>query len=117
MEKGKPGETYIIAGPVHTFQEVFELAERITGIRGPRIHPSPATMRFLSKVMKWVGAVIPLPSYFTAESLRVIAGVTYLGKNDKARRELGFQVRPLEEGLRETLEYEMRRLGMISAGK
>lgn len=117
MERGKPGEAYIIAGPVHTFQEVFELAERITGIRGPRIHPSRTTMRFLSKLMKWVGAVIPLPQSLTAESLRVVAGVTYLGTNEKARKELGFQVRPLEEGLRETLEHEMGRLGMFSAVK
>jgi hypothetical protein len=67
--------------------------------------------------MEWVGVVIPLPQSLTAESLRVVAGVTYLGTNEKARKELGFQVRPLEVGLRETLEYEMRRLGMFSADK
>ena len=43
---------------------------------------------------------------------RVSAGVTYLGSNEKARRELGYQVRPLEEGLRETLFYMMQKLGI-----
>jgi len=42
----------------------------------------------------------------------VIAGVTYLGNSAKARRELGFTARPLEDGLRETLLQEMRLLGM-----
>jgi len=41
--------------------------------------------------------------------------VTYLGSNAKARRELGFAPRPLEEGLRETLRHEMRLLGIDSA--
>ena len=47
-----------------------------------------------------------------AESLRVLAGVTYLGSNAKARRELGYAPRPLKEGLRETLAHEMSLLGM-----
>ena len=44
-----------------------------------------------------------LPESLTGESLRVTAGVTYLGRNDKARQALGFAVRSLEAGLRETL--------------
>ena len=47
-----------------------------------------------------------------AEGLRGIAGVTYLGDNSKARRELGYNPRPLKEGLAETLQHEMRLLGM-----
>jgi hypothetical protein len=33
----------------------------------------------------------------------VAAGVTYLGDSSKARRELGFESRSLEEGFREVL--------------
>lgn len=112
MEKGRPGESYIIAGPRHSFREAFEMAERITGIRAPRLHPSPGTMRAMARVMDVVGAVVPLPAAYTGESLRVVAGVTYLGSNAKAKRELGYAPRPLEEGLRETLEHERRQLGM-----
>ena len=48
----------------------------------------------------------------TKENFRFLAGTTYLGSNAKAKRELGFTARPLEEGLRETLFHEMRLLGM-----
>ncbi|HET8679291.1 MAG TPA: hypothetical protein VFM39_04170 [bacterium] len=41
-----------------------------------------------------------------------MAGVTYLGSNARAARELGFSARPLEEGLSETLTHEMRVLGL-----
>ena len=55
--------------------------------------------------------VTPPPAY-TAEYLRVSAGVTYIGKNDKARRVLGFTPRPLLEGLRETISLELQMLGL-----
>ncbi len=35
----------------------------------------------------------------TADRLRIAAGVTYLGDDSKARRELGFDPRPFAEGL------------------
>jgi len=99
MEKGVPGETYIIAGFPHTLIEAFEIAERITGIPAPRIHISPSVLR---------GIAFPARS----ERLRDVAGVTYLGNNAKARRDLGYDPRPLEAGLRETLSHEMQLLGM-----
>ncbi|MCI0624072.1 MAG: NAD-dependent epimerase/dehydratase family protein [Acidobacteria bacterium] len=112
MEKGKPGESYIIAGPVHTLEEALDLAERITGIPAPGFRASPAVMKTLAALMRIAGSVVPLPSSYTAESLRVTAGSTYLGENSKARRELGFHPRPLEEGLHQTLMHEMSLLGM-----
>src|SRR5262245_37052887 len=41
MEKGKPGETYIIAGPRHSFENAFDLAARIAKVRPPFLHPGP----------------------------------------------------------------------------
>jgi nucleoside-diphosphate-sugar epimerase len=108
MDKGLPGQSYILAGPPHSLVEAFELAEKITGVRAPRLRASPEMLRLMSKFMGLVGAVIPLPETYTAESLRVAAGVTYLADNEKAKRELGYTVRPLEEGLRETLHHMMR---------
>jgi nucleoside-diphosphate-sugar epimerase len=101
MEKGIPGESYIIAGPPHTLIEAFHIAERITGIRAPRTHISPTLLRGMARLAR-------------SERLRDLAGVTYLGSNAKASRVLGFDPRPLERGLRETLAHEMRLLGMAS---
>jgi len=108
MERGRPGEAYIIAGPRHSLVEAFEVAERITGIPAPKLHPSPATMRALARIMGVVERVAPVPPSYTYEGLIVTAGVSYLGDNAKARRELGYEPRSLEAGLRITLEHEMR---------
>lgn len=112
MEKGRVGESYIIAGDACTLQGAFELAEGITGIRAPRLHPRPALLKAASALMGIVERVVPVPSGFTAEGLRVLAGVTYMGSNAKARRELGYAPRPFSEGWRQTLAHEMRGLGM-----
>ncbi len=40
-----------------------------------------------------------------------MAGTTYIGDNAKAKRELGFDPRPLRLGLAEALRWEMAQLG------
>ena len=105
MEKAAPGSTYIICGPKHTSDEAFDMAKKITGIRKPLQIP-PAMMKFSAYLVSLIEWLIPMPEMYAAETLRVSAGVTYYGDNSKARRDLGYNPRPLEVGLRETLEYE-----------
>lgn len=111
LEQGKAGETYIIAGPAHSFVEAMQVIQQITGIPAPRTLP-PAVFKTMAAVMGVVERIIAVPESFSSEGLRVIAGVTYLGDNGKARRELGYAPRPLAEGLEETLHHEMALLGM-----
>lgn len=109
MERGRVGESYIVAGPLHRLADVLEVAADLTGIPGPRIKlprgAVRATASLLDPVKQW------LPPLFRPETLRS-AAATYLGSNEKARRELGYEPRPVEVGLRETLLYEAERLGI-----
>ena len=107
-----PGEAYIIAGERCDLVGALRLAERITGVPGPRIKIAPGMMKATAGLMSVVERVLPVPDDYTAEYLRENAGTTYLGDSSKAKRELGFEVRPLEVGLAETLRHEMRLLGM-----
>ncbi|MBA2681997.1 MAG: NAD-dependent epimerase/dehydratase family protein [Ktedonobacteraceae bacterium] len=110
MEQGKVGESYIIAGPTHTLVEALYVAENITGVPAPRNIASPAMMKTLAAIMSVVEKVVPVPEAYSSEYLRVSAGVTYIGNNAKAKRELGYDPRPLKEGLTETLQHEMQLL-------
>jgi nucleoside-diphosphate-sugar epimerase len=106
MEKAAPGTTYIIAGEPHTLVDALNIAKKITGIRTPMAVP-PVMLKitgFFSSLVEWL---IPLPEMYTSEALRVQAGVTYLGDNSKAKRELGYNPRSLEVGFKETLGYEL----------
>ncbi len=109
MEKGRAGETYIIAGEPHTTESAFKLAGQVTGRPAPRTVPYQM-MKVLSALVKPFDSF--LPESYTSEALRIIAGVTYLGDNSKARAELGYSLRPFREGWEATLRHELRLLGM-----
>lgn len=113
LERGQPGASYILTGPIHTFEEVFDLAARLAKVRRPLLHPGPRTMRAAAVLASWASRMVDLPPAFQAESLRALAGTTYLGSNAKAVAELGFTVRPVAEGIDQTLEYELRELARL----
>lgn len=113
LEEGRPGGTYMLAGPSHTLVEAFEIAEQVTGIEAPRALPA-SLFRALSWGMRSVSAFVDPPDEVAPESLRVLAGTTYLGDDSKARAELGFDPRPLETGLKQTLGAMQ---GKLLAGK
>ena len=115
MEKGRAGESYILAGPPHTLEEALEMAEEITGIRPPWLRPPAMVLRAMAVAASAVERLIPLPPTYSGETLRIAAGATYLASSEKAQRELGFRVRALEDGLRETLLQEMATLGMTDS--
>ena len=109
MEKGRIGESYIIAGDRYLLADAFKLASQVSGKRPPMVAPAQM-MKVMSVLARPFDSILP-PSY-TSEGLRVIAGVTYMGDNSKARRELGYKPRPFREGWTETVRHEMKLLGM-----
>lgn len=116
MERGRVGESYIIAGPAHTILEALTIAARHSGRAAPFGTIPAGAVRALAAVMAQVERHVRLPVALSGETLRVLGGVTYLGSSAKAARELGFAPRPLEEGLRHLIEHEMRMLGLPPRG-
>ncbi|MCG2787067.1 MAG: NAD-dependent epimerase/dehydratase family protein [Anaerolineae bacterium] len=110
MEKGQPGQSYLLCGPAHTFIEAMQIASETSGVPLPGLRAKPGMLKTMSALMAVVEKVIPLPESYTGEGLRIVAGVTYLGDNSKAKRELDFDPRPLREAWVETVQHEMRLL-------
>jgi nucleoside-diphosphate-sugar epimerase len=109
MEKGRPGEAYIIAGEQSTVLDLFRVASEVSGKRMPMVVPHQIFQVFglLAKPFdRW------LPDTFTSEGMKSVSGNTYLMDDGKARRELGFNPRPIREGWAETVRHEMKVLGM-----
>jgi nucleoside-diphosphate-sugar epimerase len=109
MEKAALGSTYIIAGPRHDFTEASAIAKKITGIRMPLAVP-PIVLKISAALASVVEIIFTLPEVYSSEAMTVQAGVTYLGDNSKAKRELGYNPRSLEAGLRQTLLYELEKM-------
>ena len=115
MQRGQDGRNYFLAGPPYTLIEGLEIASKITGVPLPRLRAPAGMLKVTAGFLKVIELAATLPPAYASEAIRVLAGVTYLGKPARAQTELGWRARPLEEGLKETLRHEMRLLGMSPA--
>ena len=103
MERGRKGESYMLAGPRAPLAEGLRKVADIAGTKGPRVLPARMVSASAS-MMAAIGKVLPVPPDLAAETMR--AGLaTYYGTPAKAERDLGWHARPLDEGLRQTVEH------------
>ena len=112
-ERGAIGQNYFICGPTHTLVEGMTMAATIAKVKPP-IQVAPGMLKGMSRLIGVIEKIVPLPEAYTSEGLRVIAGVTYIGDNSKAKRELGFAPRALDDGWRATVLNEMTAIGQSS---
>ena len=110
--RGDRAATTFLPDPRTRIVEALEIAQSITGIPAPKLRLPPAVLKTLAALLTPIDAIFPLPPGASPEALRVLAGVTYLGSAARAKTELGWQPRPLEEGLTETLLHERKVLGL-----
>jgi dihydroflavonol-4-reductase len=97
MERGVPGESYMLAGPRASMAEGLRVAAELAGTRGPVVLPVPA-VRLTARAAAVLERVVPLPAGYAAETLRASLA-TYFGTAAKAERDLGWSARPLRDGL------------------
>ncbi|MGA9748265.1 MAG: NAD-dependent epimerase/dehydratase family protein [Nocardioides sp.] len=101
MERGEPGQSYMLAGPRATLAEGLRRVAAIAGTKGPQVLPE-RLVRVTAAALGAVGRVVPLPPGYAAETMRASLA-TYYGSGAKATRDLGWQPRGLDEGLRDTV--------------
>ena len=100
MEKGVPGESYILAGEVATFEEALTGLAELTGGRKPLFLPK-WLVRTAAGMNGVLERVVRLPQDQTREAM-LASTATYYGTSDKAKRELGWTPRSLKQGFAET---------------
>jgi len=103
-EKGRTGESYIISGPAVPLGEIVDFWSMITGKPGPRIAIPARLMRPLAPVIGFLGETLPLPAMYSREAAAALSA-TYMVRSDKARTELGWRPRSLQEGMSETFRW------------
>ncbi len=107
LDKGKVGEAYIISGPVTTVREAIGVVAAETGKKAPKHALPTGLMKAMIPIGPLVGKLMGQPPNLR-ELISSADGVTLWASHDKATRELGYQPRGLEEGLRALLEAEGR---------
>lgn len=104
LERGRAGEGYILSGNEVTVRDLLHMLEELTGKPAPRLHVSLAWMKTMAPLIPayyWATRQRPL---FTKFSLEVL-GSNCEVSNAKARRELGYSIRPLRDTLADSLRW------------
>jgi farnesol dehydrogenase len=103
LEKGNPGEEYLLAGDNRSLNDFFRVLQELSGARWSVRH-----LPFLAG--KMAGAVEVARAKLSGRYPQLTRGVVEIFKHDwvyssaKAIRDLGYRVIPLEEGLKKTIE-------------
>ncbi|MEM7038747.1 MAG: SDR family oxidoreductase [Bacteroidota bacterium] len=104
MERGTKGEKYILGGTNASYNEFFDLLKELSRKRFWMRKVPVWLMLFLSKIQSGIARIFgksPVaPPY-------LVRKFTYDWRlsSDKARRDLGYRITPLREGMRQTLEW------------
>jgi nucleoside-diphosphate-sugar epimerase len=104
LDRGRIGQSYVLAGPPIRQGEALARAASAGGRRLPRLRVPPRLLRLTAPMASLLPASLKasfgLPPN-VSEVVTATDGVTYWASSAKAERELGFVNRPLEAGVRD----------------
>jgi len=104
LERGRPGERYLLGGANMAFREFFGRLERLSGVAAPRVSLpkslNVAGVRLLERLSSWRGVEAPID----AASVEMGECFWYCDSR-KAVEELGFSPRDPQETLADTVRY------------
>jgi dihydroflavonol-4-reductase len=111
LEKGRIGESYIIGNRNMSYKEAFTLMADTLGVKAPKL-PMPKFLvlsyGLINQTLAKLAGKKPKVSYPMAK----ISCDTHYFTAEKAVRELGLPQSPIEEGIRESLQW-MKENGMV----
>jgi dihydroflavonol-4-reductase len=105
LDKGKAAESYVLSGPATTMREAIGVVADLTGKKPPRGTLPTPLLKAMIPIGPLVGKVMGQPPNLR-ELISSADGVTFWASYDKARDELGYEPRGLEDGFRALLAAE-----------
>ena len=112
LERGQRGERYILGGENLTYGQVFERIAAVAGTRPPSLGV-PKWVAMVPAVFGDLGeAITGKEPLLNTNSIRWGYCEGFRFSSDKARRELGYTTRPVEDGIAAALTW-FREHGMV----
>ncbi len=104
LEKGRPGESYILAGEVMSFGDMIRCVTEIAGSKPPRLTIPLGIARAMAFVEERVSRLRGRRPLISRESLSSLL-CSFAVSSEKACKELGYSARPNREGFAQTLRW------------
>ncbi len=105
LDKGEVAESYVLGGDITTLREVINTTAKVLGKREPRGNVPTGFLKAIAPAGPLIGKIMGQPPNLR-EMIAGSDGVTFWASSEKAVTNLGYEHRPLERGLRETLQAE-----------
>lgn len=105
LEKGKTGERYILGGENLTLKQILDKLSRVTGLHSPWLK-LPYVIAFAAGVVDEAvtGRMLKREPRATVDTVRM-GKKKMFASSDKAERELGWKIVPVEDALRRAVEW------------
>lgn len=104
LQSGKKGEKYILGSENLTFRELFGQVCKVVGAPAPSLHVPVWMARSTATVMELLSSITGKPPVLTKAHV-VSATLPHYFSSDKARRELGYNPRPIVDAIRKSYEW------------
>jgi nucleoside-diphosphate-sugar epimerase len=104
MDKGRSGEGYILGGTNVTFNELFAAIQTVSGTSRLLIHIPYPLLWFASALIQASAKLTMRPVLISPQWIRHYLQHKRLS-SAKAIKELGYSIRPLHEGIEETIKW------------
>jgi dihydroflavonol-4-reductase len=105
LDRGTPGERYILGGENLTLKQILDRMSAITGLPSPTMkvpHAVAMTFAFFDEII--TGKLRGKEPRATVEAVRMGKKMMF-ASSAKAERELGFQVLPIYQAMRSAIEW------------
>ena len=107
MEKGRPGERYILGGENLSYRDFFDLVADLLGKEG-RMYPIPVpVINVAARFMEIRANLTGKPPLLTPSWVKKYTQNWELS-SEKARQELGYTITPVEKGLDKTVSWILK---------
>jgi nucleoside-diphosphate-sugar epimerase len=103
-EKGRTGESYILAGPAVPLGEIVDFWAQLTGKPAPLVRVPSSFLQPMAPIMGSLNNTFQLPQMLSRDAI-VFLDMTYMTSSEKAREELDWRPRTLQEGMTETFQW------------
>lgn len=102
LDEGEVGESYVLGGDRLRMGDLIDLVSGLAGRKPPRVTLPTLAIKVSAPLGPLVGPLLGFPPNLR-ELIASSDGVTYWADDTKAREEIGYTTRDLDEGLRETI--------------
>jgi dihydroflavonol-4-reductase len=105
VESGRKGEKYILSGNFCSLLELSKIIGKISGKRTPKLLAPVFLAKLAFPFIQFYYSLINEKPVYTRQSLELLVNSPKNISFEKAKKELGYEPRPLEQTLRDTFNW------------